>query len=322
MRRFIIVLVLCFVYCGCFGGLQKYMYDNLKPVVQTYVDPDASFDARQRFTVVPSSMLSIASSMNTIAEKQMMFFVRSAVEERGYEYTADPDSADFVVAFDGSVEYKERYVPLQIMSIPSYTPPQMVTIDSRERGTFTGKIGSESTHGDYTGRSSTTVMLPGQQTNTVTSTGGYSVGVYIPTLKMFIYDGVTRQNIWYAVGTTESLSPDVRLGTQPIALAQIQSLPTRKQGGVVRNLGGITFAIKTQDGNTFWPVITEVEFDSPAGSADLRKGDVITKIGPTDTRNLPYSRIRSLLAGNAGETKALELHSSGEEQPFIVEMKF
>jgi len=113
---FSVVIALIMSGCGISRVHNLTPADHLiPPKTQIYKDPEFSQFAFRTFSVFPASLINEKAEIKgDILEKQMMFSLRNSLEVRGFKFVELNESPDLLVTIDGSVQYKEIYVPPQI----------------------------------------------------------------------------------------------------------------------------------------------------------------------------------------------------------------
>jgi hypothetical protein len=304
---------------------------NLTPLntyqrkVHTFVDPDANFQKYQTFAIVPYSKMIGKTSLNPIAERQMMFFLRNLIEFHGYKYVSIQDSADFVFTIDADDEYREHYVPPVTVQVPVWVPSQTTTSTTKTQGDINAYSGGDYASGDYNGKSTTVTTTPGHLETGTETRGGYTVGHNYPRVSIFGYDAKSSKNIYQADGTGISDNDDARIACEWLADDCSRAIPrpdtTNFSCPPLKGRVGVNYTIITTDGNTYWPGVIAVVPNSPAEDAGIIPGDLILSIDGKDTRNKDYVFVLCLMRGDPGATHNFVLWRTGNRVPVAITLK-
>ncbi|MBW2616245.1 MAG: hypothetical protein JRD02_08745, partial [Deltaproteobacteria bacterium] len=204
------------------------------------------------FSVAPVSRLKKGPLLtNEIMEMHMLFFLRNALEFRGYRYVDGAENPDFLATIDGLVSFKPNDCLPKALTSPSWLPRQEIP------ETFVSARMTTPTH-----------TIP-------THTGGT---VY-PDVRIDVLDPDTLKSLWAGIGWAAAGNPDLRISSQTIAIFLLGEFP---QGPFSHNdvMGafGFAFYIFTNNGNDYYPTVFQVIDDSPAGKAGVLKYDMISSI--------------------------------------------
>ena len=299
-----------------------------KPSVTVYADPDVDWSKYKTFSVFPYSLLDTESKLDSIAQKQVLFYIRNLLEDKGYTIVEPNKNPDFLVTVNFMCEYKTHDVPPRLITVPQYIPGKTIR-------TYQNNYGSVNTYGDmniwgtYNGGSTSTTYIPGTRTTRTYIEPGYTVGSNYHSALVLIYDGTNPdKKIWYANGTAENSGKDkddFRIFGQWILydmLAQFSFCKNVSSDSQEDGFVGIEYIILTLDGNNYFPAILEVcdipdpVFDfsfswwgnaTPAQRADIRTDDLIISINNESTVNKSYLQIKKMLSGSEGTELHLEI---------------
>ena len=270
------------------------------PVVTSYRDPDFDFGKLETFTVEYLHDSDGTEERNDVLEKQIMFTLRNELEGRGYRFVATNDDPDFLATISANSEYNTSYVPPETVTVPKWVSGQTITT-----------YGSSGYSNSY---------ISGYSTTETYTRPGYSDGAYYPNVSITIADTSSVQRIWFAKGEGKSRNHDVRVSSQLLIGAMLQSFPLRPiaERWTKEGFLGIIFAILTLDGNDYTPLVGEVVEGSPADKAGIKAYDFIVAIDSKPTTNKSERQIMEMLAGEAHESSTLKLLRAGAEQELIL----
>lgn len=297
-----------------------------KPLVETYQDPSASFEDYNTFSVIPFSLISGNTDVNEILEKQLLFFLRNAIENKGYKYVEIDESPDFLITIHAKSEYSESYIPPSSITLPQYVPGQLSTTYGSNSGSFNyNSFGSLSTYGygHYSGTSTSTTYTPGYFTSETITRPGYNVGYHYPSVGISVYNSKTFQRIWHGIGAGTSDNHDVRISGQLVTGNILASFPKAKHPFQYKDLNigalGTICAVITIDGNNYTPTIVSFSQNSPAKKAGLRLYDIITSIDGTSVVNKTVFDIFELSTGSPGSKANIQVFRNGNIYNFEVD---
>jgi hypothetical protein len=298
--RIFILFFLCVWGCASDSSANLAPLAHLvDPVVHTYRDPELDVTSYSTFAIVPASSISKDTHLSGLLEKQILFSLRSGLETRGYRFVSSAEAADFIVTIDGFSEYREKYIPPQLVTVPVWTPGRTITHTGSDFGTIYGKRGSATYQGTYSGET----RVPGHLGYQTQARPGYTVGAHYPSVMVLAYDLKKQRMVWEGSSTGATTNSDLRISSQLLLAKSLEQLPMCKKAAshypMKRNLGA-TCGIFTLDGSTYFPVIGSVDEKSIAARAGLRSGDIILQIKGQDASNKPFSEIVRMVAGDEG----------------------
>ncbi|MFZ2492852.1 MAG: DUF4136 domain-containing protein [Thermoanaerobaculia bacterium] len=315
MRRLLLVAT-----CSIFACVEVTEFANIRPavlqtepLVSSYLDPGSDLAKYETFAAFPYSAIGQADGMNPIMEKQLLFFVRSQLELRGYKFVSLQDDPDFLITTSVKSTFSEVHIPPQQVSVPVWKPGTIITTQLASSGTLAVNLpGEPGTWGTYSGQTSVATYVPGHRTTETRTEPGYSVGRWYPSAAVWVYDRRSLENVWLGIGVGTSENQDARVSAQFVLTAILDKFPncstiSPKSPGVL----GIEYDVITTDGNMYRPVV----FDVSAGStraAGLHKFDVITAIDGTPATNKSFGEIASLLSGEPGVPVTLQVARPGQ----------
>lgn len=287
-----------------------------EPMTSSYLDPSADFSKYRTFSVFPYSAISETDRMNPIMEKQILFLVRSQMEQMGYEFVRITEQPDVLVTAYVESPYSETYVPPEQVSTRVWKPGKVITAQANTSGTLSLNSYSQllsNTWGTYSESTTTTTYVPGHIATETSVRPGYTLGYYYPAASVRLYDRATLENVWLGVGVGTSANADARIASQVVLSELIGKLPAcstgpEKSSGVV----GINFRVITADGNNYYPVVFDMPAASPAKRSGIRKFDRITAVNGSTTHNKTFAEVAALLRGNAGDDVTLEVARAGQ----------
>lgn len=283
---------------------------EVEPSVKVEVALDTVMKDRQTFTVTPLSQLSDEAQATGITAQHITFQARNYMELLGYRFVESRSEADLEVLVDASSKYSEIYIPPSQYSVPRYVPGNTATASSRSTGTYAGSGG----WGSYTGNTTATVTTPGYYTTQTYTTAGYTKGFYYPAITAYIFDTKTNKLQANAVGVGTAKNPDVRVAGQIIFSRIFFQLPPASNPAILPKSGrmGVGFVAYTMDGNTYFPMLTQIDEGLPAARAGLMVSDIILSIDGTNTANKPVSEIEKLITGEAGQERTFVIFRAGQ----------
>jgi len=334
-RWAVVVVAACvaLAVCGCKEGEKANNFTHIlstfrgEPLISSQGDPSNPVSAMRTF-----SLVSTGSPDDPLAEKQMLWLLRSHLEGYGYQCVEEPTSADFVVTVATSNEYRQLYIPPSSVTVPWYVPSETVRASGQWYGSgsatgWSSAGGSASAWGSASGTSSSTVTLPGYWTTRTFEHPGSAVGSYYPVVAVGIYDrrrldaGVSPRDalIWRSSCVGISTSPQFSLTGQYIlwlALGNNLPLCAAEASGRFSSPGkaGVALMAMTPDGQAMYPVVRGVAKDSPAQRAGIQTWDIIAAINGNGTKNRDMKETAALLGGNPGDIRTLTIWRLTEEK--------
>ncbi len=313
---FVFLLVLLkFVSCASTSSITKvklYYGNNLspaflkcKPTVLVYKEPEADFTSYRTFSVFPLSIIAKDVKMNPILERQILFFIRNIFEAKGYKFVPIDSTPDFLITAQVDIEYKEIKVPPSIKQVPVWVPGKYITIHDFSYYRFNmSSYNSNFSHtwGTWQGMDTKTIYVPGYLTTKTYIKPGYTVGYFLPSAIIWVYDGKTLKNVWSGCGVGVSKNPDIRACSQFVIRDILKNFPicSNIDSSAFKCETGVRIAIFTVDGNSYYPTVLEVIKGTPADSIGIKKYDMIIEIDSVNTCNKPFSEIIKLLEGKPG----------------------
>ncbi len=283
----LIVAIILLAGCAPFASNLTPVFPKTKPRMKIIKNPSLDNSQFETFSVVPVSRLKSGPLLtNEILEQYMMFFLRNALEFRGYRYVDRAEHPDFLATVDGLVSFQQSgYLPKALTS-PAWLPVKNIskTSDSYRMTTQT-----------YT--------IP-------THTGGT---VY-PDIRIDVLDPETLKPLWAGIGWAAAKNPDLRVSCQTIAIFILGEFP---QGPFSHNevMGALGFAfyIFTNNGNDYYPTVFQVISDSPAGKAGVMKYDMIASVDDLSLKNRPLSEIIEIFRKGMGKMRSFTLLRNGKK---------
>ncbi len=278
------------------------------PSIRVYKTPElpASY---KTFTVAPASQLSPETQLKEgVLETQLLFQLRNAFEANGYRFVKPDASPDFIVTLDGNISFKEKYVPVQTVTVPVWVPSETI-ITQRIRAA-----------GDPAGTTFSAIHLPSRYTYRRETFGGYTTGMYYPTFNVTAYDGKTRKKVWEGNGTGASKNGDLRVAGQFVLRDMLKQFPHcacwKEHYPAGGGRTGLQFHVLTFEGNDYYPMLLPPAAGTPAADAGLREGDVILAINGASMQNKSFAEVMGLTKVNVGDKLSMQV-SRGEE-PFQI----
>ena len=299
------------------------LYLRIKPAVSSYRDPDTDFGRYRTFSVFPFSLLSSEAAMNEIMEKQVLFALRNALESKGYKFVQLSDAPDFVATITVSSEYKESYVPPRTVTVPQFIPGQTVITRGSTTGTFNfNTFGNYTSYGwgSYSGSTTSRTYIPAYTTLQTYTRPGYTTGAYYPALSVSAYDGKTFKSVWSGTGAGTSDNPDPRISSQFVlgwVMGQFPGLPRYVEppaDGVI----GVQVRVYTNDGNGYFPTITNLADNGPAKKAGMKLYDMMLAIDGVPLINKSASEGLKSTTGEPGTSSIFEVWRMGRRLSFRV----
>lgn len=301
-------------------------YLNIEPTNDVVTNPDFQISEYSTFSVVPLSVIdSMSSTDDPLAERQLLFILRNAVEKLGYRFVSDPDSAQMVFTVSASSSYETYQVPPQVRTgyrwIPGSTSTTKTTASGG--GFYDGK------YGHWSGSGTSTTSTPGRVESYQYTSPGYTTGDYFPSVGIWAYGMKTGEMIWRGYSTGTSDNPNYRIPVQTIIGYLLRGLPACSHADANLPVGtgwaGISISVLTVDGATFYPYVVDKVPGGPADSRGVRREDAILAIDGVSTANKPYSEVIRMLMGEAGSKVALTLWrakpASVRNAPFDITVK-
>lgn len=273
--------------------------------INTYADPAFRTDSFHTFTVVSYASFAQNTPFKDIVDKYIVYEVRNAFEKIGYKYVSPEESPDIILSVSGASESKEMYVPSSTQTVYDYVPNQEVTIQE-EPGASNG----------YQRGPETTVTVPGHSDSRTVTVPGYTTNGYLHNIEVNCHNPKTGATLWSSVATCESRDPDVRVLGQALLYLISDAFPKSCHAEEYyptygKNLG-LSFKVFTNDGNSFYPTVWEVERKSLAYKAKLKVLDEILSIDGVSTLNKCISELHYMLYKNDDAPLTLQVKRGGK----------
>ncbi|MGE5571412.1 MAG: hypothetical protein ACM3ZU_00110 [Bacteroidota bacterium] len=145
---------------------------------------------------------------------------------KGYTQVATLEEADFIIYVVATNEYREEYIPAQVIPMPQYVPGQTVTT----YGSSSGFIGTT----PFWGTTTTTTTTPGYWTSRPVVVPSHYRGVYYPFILMtftdaraFLKENIPK-DIWAGCGIKASRQSSIASEAPLIVKAILRVLPDVK----------------------------------------------------------------------------------------------
>lgn len=310
-----LTLTSCATAPGVTNLSPAYLYQT--PSVSSFQDPDATLAWYSTFAVFPASLITEEANRNEIMEKQLLFFLRSCLEAKGYRFVPLDQSPDFLATVSITSEYKESYVPPSTGVLPVWVPGRTITSYGNTSGTFTyNSYGSYSSYGwgSYSGSRSSSTYVPGYMTTQTYTRPGYAVGHHYPVAAVSMYDAKSLKNVWLGTGAGTSDNPDARVSGQFIVTNILSRFPHAAERTADPSSGvvGVGLLVFTNDGNNYVPTVLSVASGSPAKKAGIKPHDMILSVNGVQLVNRPFSEAMQLLGGDPGTSVTLQLWRTGQ----------
>jgi len=266
-----------------------------KPLVQWLSNPEVNYQSFKYFAILlPGSPFT-----PTILPFQFDFVASVVAEElkyKGYERVQDPQRADFFVDIFLNSEYRVKYIPPEQVTIPVYTPPQTIKLESQSFY-----------YGDIQGisRGTATISIPGTWGVRSITRPGYTIGAYYPCVIITFLAGpnISKEAlapIWRGTAILASQSYDIREDGQGLVVAALRRFPDH-QSGPIKKKGWLGLKTSwTEKGLE----ILEVEKGSPAWRARLRPGDIVKTIDGHPVE-YPWQLSARIVYAGAGTTLSM-----------------
>jgi hypothetical protein len=287
-------LLLFFSSFSCAPAINNLSFLKLKdkPTLQIYKDPSLDSRKLNTFAVIPISKHREKPFLdNDILEMQMLFFLRSTLEELGYRFVNIDESPDFLATLDGLAPYEESYIPPQQFTMPKWVPGKEITTYGFSSGSVNIYGGGNSfipKSGNYSGSSVYTTHLPGYMTTETYTVPGHTVGSYYPTIGIYLLEPKTFKRLYVGVGAGTSDNADLRISSQLLIYSLFRDLPKGpldyRDEAFIKSYG-FGFLIMTANGNDYYPIVIRNSKDPNQYETGLMQNDIILSINGTSTKN-------------------------------------
>ncbi|MFH1226579.1 MAG: DUF4136 domain-containing protein [Planctomycetota bacterium] len=273
------------------------LYYLKKPSIIVYLDPETNCANYKTFSVVPYSVINKEPKQESIAEKQIMFFIRNQLESRNYQFVSYDETPDFVITVNYDCKYNQQYIPPERVTMPKYIPGQTITSYMT-----TTHSGDARLWGNYTSTTAISTEIPGKWIEETYTRPGYTVGYYYPSATMTACEKAGSKEIWKASGNAISNYEDFRISGQLLLSGMLNKFPicNNTATNYTDERLKLTYIIATVDGNNYYPTIWRPDDETAAPNKDFKMGDMIYSINDEPTVNKTYSQIRKMLSGLKG----------------------
>ena len=277
----LIVALILLAGCAPFASNLSPVFPKTKPKMKIFKTSSLDNSQFRTFSVVPVSRLKKGPLLtNEIMEMHMLFFLRNALEFRGYRYVDGTENPDFLATIDGLVSFKLNDHLPEALTSPTWLPMKDISnaFISTRMTTQTHKIQA------HTG------------------------GTVYPDIRIDVLDPHTLKPLWAGIGWAAARNPDLRISSQTIAIFLIGEFPQGPFPCIdVMGTFGFDFYIFTNNGNDYYPTVFQVLDDSPAGRAGVIKYDMIASIDGLSVKNRPLSEIIKILRKGSGNKRLFTL---------------
>ena len=325
MKKLIIILLLA-VLISCMNS----QYSNLKPVyleseplVNTFTSQEFESKGYKTFSVFPITMYSDSTWINDDSiEGLLLFELRNAVENLGYEFVELDQEPDLLFTLDAAVTYREHYVPPSKITTPVYEPGKTVTVTADEIEQLKYNSSDDKTQSDFdrgpkTSDLSSTYIPPSITYESSTKPGYYS-GAFYPQIMLVCHEADSFKVVFSGTGVGVSKYPDLGINSQLVINELLaKGLPPYKYSEGINKQNcshiGMGIQVLTVDGNNYYPVIINIKKGSAPAKAGLKKDDIITSINGLPTLNIALSKCIKMLAGEANQYMVIGIKRLDEE---------
>ena len=277
----LIVAVILLAGCAPFVSNLSPVFPKTKPQLKIFKTPSLDNSQFRTFSVVPVSRLKKGPLLtNEIMEMHMLFFLRNALEFRGYRYVDGMENPDFLATIDGLVSFKPNDCLPKALTSPAWFPMKDIS----------------------------NAFIPTRMTTQTHKIPAHIGGTVYHDIRIDILDPDTLKPLWAGIGWAAARNPDLRISCQTIAIFLLGEFP---QGPFscndVTGAFGFAFYIFTNNGNDYYPTVFQVIDDSPAGRAGVMKYDMIASIDGLSLKNRPLSEIIEIFRKGAVNKKLFTL---------------
>ena len=318
-------LFLLLVLSGCattnnVPSILKPIFWDPLPAVQISVDPGFKQNTYSTFSIYQASDILTDYPINSIDEKKILFFLRSALERKGYRFVEMEDTPDIIFTAIAKSDQKKTYYPPSTATRLKYVPGTTSTTNTNSSGNFDGTIsggqGSSAVSGSYYGTSTSSTVTPGGLAAESYTKPGYTVRLHYPSVALYAYDGNEVELVWAGTGENITNTSDIRISSQRVINKILEKLPyctaTQEDETQPYGLIGIDYQIYTVDGNNFLPIIQRIVVGSPAEKVGIKKYDVILEVDGFSCLNLSDKEVKKRITGKVGQQSELKLWRNGK----------
>lgn len=268
-------------------------WENVEPLVRAESLPGYEFSRARRVTVLRLAGTEFATNLSPIAEQQALLATIYHLESLGFAYVENLDDADLVAAISyADNPYKSTYVPPSSVVVPSYVPGQTFTTTSSST-TNAWAHGSQGwATGFGTTYSTAVTSTPGYWTTQTVTRAGYETGAYYPTVSLTLLDASSGETVFYGSYVAVTQIPDLRVSL-PWAMLHITSRLPSVPGSLncptpVRYRVGLATLLGTIDGNSYFPVILDLDSAIEVKSGDILVEDIILRVNGKSMQGATY----------------------------------
>lgn len=278
-----IVLIFCSILS--FGACQSQSIAHIKPITgyeesiskSTNYDHGADFNSYKTFSIVEPKESIAENQLTGLSAQPIRLIIAEAMEFLGYKWVDKNQNPDMLITIAGRTESTTARVSGGTGYFPIMIPGQSQT--------FFGSVGGTPIYGQ-TSSSGSMQMVPFQKPD-------YVAQDVWASLSVGAFDSKNLKELVSSRASGRVVSPDPSIGTQFLIGSLMQSFPQNKKGQEAFNdskkwKGRIGFfsGLRTIGGSDLYSVILSVVSGSPAESAGLRNGDVLTEINGNSIKNI------------------------------------
>jgi len=277
----LIAAVIFLAGCAPFASNLSPVFPKTKPRMKVLKTPSMDNSQFKTFSVVPVSSLKKGPLLtNEITEMHMLFFLRNALEFRGYRYVDRTENPDFLATIDGLVSFKPSDWLPEALTSPAWLPiKDMSKVPASSRMTT--------------------------QTRKIPAHTG---GTVYPYIRIDVLDPDTLKPLWAGIGWATAGNPDLRISSQTIAIFLLGEFPQGPFSYIdVTVAFGFAFYMFTNNGNDYYPTVFQVIDDSPAGRAGVMQYDMIESVDGLSLKNRPLSEIIKIFRKGPGSKRSFTL---------------
>ena len=301
MKRSIVLIAGIIIQASIFLNCAQRLPSTLRPIVHktephtiVYIEPEFNSFGYKTFSVFPVWVLNDSLQYeNDNVERQLLFFLKISLEERGYKFFEISENPDFLATINIKADYKESYVRPKTQLIPYWIPGKTIT-------TYTD-YSAYGSWGSLWGTSKSDKYIPGEFGIMPITKPGYYEGSFYPLVEITIFDTESLDRVWTTRAVGKSNNPDIRVSSQVVTQSICSEYPKcnftdenyPRAGGRL----GFYFSIFTTEGNRYVPIIMDITKFSPAYYAGLKRGDLIISVDNNSSVNTAYSNFISMVDG-------------------------
>lgn len=280
--------------CGCSAknNLKSIFSYKAEPRIEIFKNPEFNSLKWKTFSIIKTSeYFEKYYIKNEIVEMQLLFFLRNALEARGYTFVQLDENPDIIATIDSLNLLTETFIPPQQFSSPKWVPEKSITTHESARGDIRyrgNKIGT------YSGSGVSTTYIPGYMSSEIISTPAQFLTSYDPAIGIYFFTPKKYEKLWTGVAVTSTDNPDIRVTSQLLILKILSNIaegPSIKKYNDIKHAFYTNFGIFTLNGSDYYPIL-----QPHPNNSKIFENDILISINNRSVKNISFSELLTILS--------------------------